>query len=71
MPLQGVDYRVVVNNSIVKTTLNLQYLNDQDKKIEAVLEMPTNTEVVIAQLKVKIGDKEVIAVVKEKSKAKE
>ena len=48
MPLQGVDYKVLVNNSVVKSTINLQYLNESEQKIEAVLEMPTNIDIVIA-----------------------
>jgi hypothetical protein len=36
-------------------------LNDSDKKIEALLELPNNPDLIISKLKIKVGEKEVRA----------
>lgn len=71
MPLQGVQYNITTQNSVLKSKLRLTYINDSDTKIEAILEMPNNPDLVISKLKVKVGDKEVIAQVQEKERAKQ
>ena len=71
MPLQGVRCLITTQNSIVKSKLHLTYLNESDNKIEALLELPNNPDLVISKLKVKVGDTEIRAQVQEKQKARE
>jgi Vault protein inter-alpha-trypsin domain len=56
----------------LKTKLTITYLNDSETKVEALLEMPSNPDLVISKLKIKVGDsQEITAVVKDKEKARE
>ena len=48
------------------------YVNDSGKKLEATLEMPTNPDLVIHKMKIKIGDDQFIeGKIKKKENAKE
>ncbi len=71
MPIKGVKYLVKVYNSIIKTKLQITYINDSDNKLEATLEMPSNPDLVIGKMKIRIGEQEITSEVKEKEKAKE
>ena len=71
MPLHGVRYQIHTHNSVIKSKLMLTYLNDSDTKIEAVLELPNNPDLVIGKLKAKVGDTEILAQVQEKERAKQ
>lgn len=71
MPLQGIKYEISAQNSIIKSKLNLTYINDSESKVEAKLEMPSNPDLVISQMKIKVGDVEITGVIKNKEKAKE
>lgn len=71
MPLQGVNYHIKASNSLLKTKLHLTYINDSETKVEAQLEMPSNPDLVIAKMRIKVGDKEITGVVKEKYRARE
>ncbi len=71
MPLQATRYLANIQNSVIKSKLHLTYLNDSDKKIEALLELPNNPDLIIGKLKIKVGEKEVRAQVQAKDKAKE
>ena len=71
MPLSGVKYTIRAQDSVLKSKLHMTYVNDSDIKIEAVLELPNNTDLVISRVQVKVGNKEVLAQVQEKKKAKE
>ena len=46
-------------NSIIKTKLQITYINDSENKLEATLEMPSNPDLVISKMKIKIGDQEI------------
>lgn len=59
------------NNSLLKTKLHLTYVNDSENKIEALLEMPSNPDLVIAKMKIKVGETEIVGTVKEKESARE
>ncbi|TNV85496.1 hypothetical protein FGO68_gene972 [Halteria grandinella] len=71
MPLQGIKYEISAQNSIIKSKLMLTYINDSESKVEAKLEMPSNPDLVISQMKIKVGDVEITGVIKNKEKAKE
>lgn len=72
MPIQSVNYHVQAHNSILKTKIAIVYLNDSQTKIEAMLEMPSNPDVVISKMKIKVGDRqEIRGIVKDKEKAHE
>ena len=71
MPLNAVIYHVTTHNSVIESSLQLTYINDSPTKIEAVLEMPNNPDLVIAKLRIKVGETEIEAKVQEKQKAKE
>jgi len=67
-----VNYHVKAFNSILKTKIGITYINDSETKIEALLEMPSNPDIVISKMKIKVGDREEIkGVVKDKQKAHE
>ena len=56
----------------MKTKLTIMYVNDGETKIEAMLEMPNNPDIVIGKMKIKVGDRqEIKGVVKDKQKARE
>jgi hypothetical protein len=57
MPIEKINYKIKVNNSIMKSTLDITYLNKKDHNIEAVLELPTNPDIVISKMKIIMGDK--------------
>jgi len=72
LPIQGVSLKVTANNSLLKTKLTITYLNDSESKVEAILEMPSNPDLVISKLKIKVGDsQEITGIVKDKEKARE
>ena len=52
MPIEAVVFKVKVTNSIIKSTVNITYISDSKNKIEAILEMPTNPEIVISKMKI-------------------
>jgi hypothetical protein len=56
---------------VIESCLHLTYLNDSDTKIEAVLELPNNPDLVIGKLKIKVGETEIEGLVQEKQRAKE
>ncbi len=56
----------------MKTKIGITYINDSQTKIEALLEMPSNPDIVISKMKIKVGDREEIkGIVKDKQKAHE
>ncbi len=70
MPIQSVNYHVTAFNSVLKTKITIVYLNDSQSKIEAMLEMPSNPDIVISKMIIKVGDRlEIRGVVKDKEKA--
>ncbi|CDW76097.1 UNKNOWN [Stylonychia lemnae] len=71
LPLLEVLYKIKVVNSLVKSELHLTYLNESDKSQEITLETPTNYDLVISKLKIKIGDNEIEAQIQDKEKARE
>jgi hypothetical protein len=72
LPIQSVSYHVEAFNSILKTKIGITYINDSQTKIEALLEMPSNPDIVISKMKIKVGDREEIkGIVKDKQKAHE
>ena len=72
LPIQSVNYHVQAFNSILKTKIGITYINDSETKIEALLEMPSNPDIVISKMSIKVGDREEIrGVVKDKQKAHE
>jgi hypothetical protein len=71
MPLQAIRYEISAQNSVLKSRLSLTYINDNDNKVEAMLEMPTDPDRVISRMKIRVGDTEITGLIKEKEKAAE
>ena len=71
MPIKGFRLRVKANNSLLKSSFRITYLNDSDEKIEATLQMATNFDMVIHKLLVIIGDQRIKGQVTEKERARE
>jgi hypothetical protein len=58
-------------NSIICTKVEVHFKHDPDANFEVIMELPTNKDHIISNLKIKIGDKEVGGEVKPKDKAKD
>jgi hypothetical protein len=66
MPIQSAHLKIKSYNSIVKKSLKLFYTNNLQQILEASLEIATNIDLVISKLMIKVGDEEIIGVVKDK-----
>jgi hypothetical protein len=61
---------VKADNSVLKSKLVITYINDSKSKVEALLEIPSHPDLVIAKMKIKVGDRdEIVGVVKDKERA--
>jgi len=43
---------VKATNSIIKSKLQITYINDSTSKVEAILEMPNSPDLVISKMKI-------------------
>ena len=72
LPLKSVAIEGRIEGPIVTLDIDMTYVNQSaDNPIECTYEFPFDKETIVSNLIAKIGDKEVVATVKDKDEAKE
>ncbi|XP_049914689.1 von Willebrand factor A domain-containing protein 5A-like isoform X1 [Epinephelus moara] len=71
VPLKSIEVEVEVRDHVATVVSTLNYENKEDKPIEAVFVFPLPGDAAVCHFSAKIGQKEIVAEVKEKQKARE
>ncbi|XP_049431846.1 von Willebrand factor A domain-containing protein 5A-like [Epinephelus fuscoguttatus] len=71
VPLKSIDVEVEVRDHVATVVSTLNYENKEDKPIEAVFVFPLPGDAAVCHFSAKIGQKEIVAEVKEKQEARE
>ncbi|KAL7400923.1 hypothetical protein ABVT39_019973 [Epinephelus coioides] len=71
VPLKSIEVEVEVRDHVATVVSTLNYENKEDKPIEAVFVFPLPGDAAVCHFSAKIGQKEIVAEVKEKQKARQ
>nr|XP_033487735.1 von Willebrand factor A domain-containing protein 5A-like [Epinephelus lanceolatus] len=71
VPLKSIEVEVEVRDHVATVVSTLNYENKEDKPIEAIFVFPLPGDAAVCHFSAKIGQKEIVAEVKEKQKARE
>ncbi|XP_049433032.1 von Willebrand factor A domain-containing protein 5A-like [Epinephelus fuscoguttatus] len=71
VPLKSIEVEVEVRDHVATVVSTLNYENKEDKPIEALFVFPLPGDAAVCHFSAKIGQKEIVAEVKEKQKARE
>ncbi|XP_037533683.1 von Willebrand factor A domain-containing protein 5A-like [Nematolebias whitei] len=71
VPLQSIDVRVEVRDHVATVVSTLNYENKEDKPLEAVFVFPLPGDAAVCHFSAEIGQKHIVAEVKEKQQARE
>ncbi|XP_042343236.1 von Willebrand factor A domain-containing protein 5A-like isoform X2 [Plectropomus leopardus] len=71
VPLKSIEVEVEVRDHVATVVSTLNYENKEDKPVEAVFVFPLPGDAAVCHFSAKIGQKEIVAEVKEKQKARE
>ncbi|XP_030620537.1 von Willebrand factor A domain-containing protein 5A [Chanos chanos] len=71
VPLKSIEVEVHVRGHVATVKSTLQYVNKEEQPLEALFVFPLPGEAAVCHFSAKIGDKEVVAEVQEKQKARE
>jgi Ca-activated chloride channel family protein len=70
MPLQHTDVDVDVRGLVASTTVTQRYANDTDRAIEAVYVFPLPHEAAVYDMEIRVGDRLIKSVIKERQEAR-
>jgi len=71
LPLKATSAKVSISGIIADVTITQTYINEGFKTLEAVYIFPASTKAAIYAMKMKIGDREIMAEIKEKNIARQ
>ncbi|XP_030621051.1 von Willebrand factor A domain-containing protein 5A-like [Chanos chanos] len=71
VPLKSIEVEVHIRGHVATVKSTLQYVNKEEQPLEALFVFPLPGEAAVCHFSAKIGDKEVVAEVQEKQKARE
>ncbi|KAL7857684.1 hypothetical protein AOLI_G00177860 [Acnodon oligacanthus] len=71
VPLKSIEVDLQVKGHVATVSSTLQYVNEEERPLEAVFVFPMPAEAALCHFSAKIADKEIVAKVQEKEKARE
>ncbi|XP_062849567.1 von Willebrand factor A domain-containing protein 5A-like [Trichomycterus rosablanca] len=71
VPLKSIEVDLQVQGHVATVTSTLQYVNEEENPLEAIFVFPMPSDAALCHFSAKIADKEVVAEVQEKEKARE
>jgi len=71
IPLAGITYRATVNGAFARVRCIQHYTNDADRPVEAIYVFPLPDESAVVGCSMKIGDRRIEAVIKERKQARQ
>ncbi|XP_043088389.1 von Willebrand factor A domain-containing protein 5A-like isoform X2 [Puntigrus tetrazona] len=71
VPLKSISVELQIKDHVASVCSSLQYLNEEDRPLEAVFVFPLPAEAAVCHFSAKIGDQEIVAEVQEKQSARD
>ncbi|KAL6474597.1 hypothetical protein MHYP_G00181580 [Metynnis hypsauchen] len=71
VPLKSIEVDLQVKGHVATVSSTLQYVNEEERPLEAVFVFPMPAEAALCHFRAKVADKEIVAKVQEKEKARE
>ncbi|XP_055049199.2 von Willebrand factor A domain-containing protein 5A isoform X1 [Misgurnus anguillicaudatus] len=71
VPLKSISVELKVQDHVGTITSSLQYVNEEERSLEAVFVFPLPADAAVCHFSAKIGDQEIVAEVQDKQKARD